>query len=104
MVKVKCVWKHPNCPAYQDGMCVALTETEFPGRYDCPFYNPKAGRSGKDPYMSDHAVENALRQKSPCKACIRNESGRCEAKPRKCYTFREWVHTSLIALRKVTGL
>lgn len=104
MVKDTCRWKHPDCPAYESGLCVAVTDTDFPGRYDCPFYNPKAGRSGKDPYMSDYAANNVLRQGAPCLSCVKQRSGKCELKARKCYPFVEWVHTSLIALRKVTGI
>ena len=99
-----CKWKHQDCPAWESGLCIAVTDTEFPGRFDCPFYNSRAGRSTKDTYMSDRGVHNALRQASPCLACVKRDGGRCELKAKKCYLFREWVHNSLIAIRKVMGI
>ena len=35
-----CPWHH-DCGANKDGRCVALTDTKFPGKNDCPFYKTK---------------------------------------------------------------
>ena len=39
----KCKWEHPRCKALDcNGRCVALTDTSFPRRMDCPFYDNSA--------------------------------------------------------------
>lgn len=39
----KCKWEHPSCKALGcNGRCVALTDTNFPRRVDCPFYDNNA--------------------------------------------------------------
>lgn len=39
----KCKWEHPRCKALDcNGRCVALTDTSFPRRMDCPFYDNNA--------------------------------------------------------------
>lgn len=41
----ECIWKHYDCFAYDDdknGNCDALSNCEFPGRTDCPFYKPES--------------------------------------------------------------
>ena len=43
MDKRKCNWEHPRCKALDcNGRCVALTDTNFPRRTDCPFYDNSA--------------------------------------------------------------
>ena len=40
----KCNWEHPRCKALDRlGRCVALRDTSFPNRTDCPFYEKRAG-------------------------------------------------------------
>lgn len=36
-----CLWAQPDCNAYADGVCTALTATEFEGRDRCPFYKSR---------------------------------------------------------------
>lgn len=43
MDKRKCKWEHPRCKALDcNGRCAALTDTSFPRRADCPFYDNSA--------------------------------------------------------------
>lgn len=41
METTKCTWEHENCFALLNGECRILTDTDFPGREDCPFYKDK---------------------------------------------------------------
>lgn len=39
----ECKWNHPDCFAFDEndnGNCDALSDCDFPGRDDCPFYKP----------------------------------------------------------------
>ena len=37
-----CDWNHSDCFANKGGICVALTNCDFPGRTDCPFMKDKS--------------------------------------------------------------
>lgn len=96
-----CQWGHKDCPSNRRGYCLALKSTNAK-RYDCPFYHPKAARKYPDPKISMNTAVNALQQRSPCEVCA---NAVCkERNANTCGRFEDWVRTSLIAMRKVTGI
>ena len=96
-----CIWGHTKCPSNRRGYCLVLKSTNAK-RYDCPFFHPKAARKHPDPKMSVGVARNALKQRSPCESCA-NDTCR-ENNGKTCGRFEDWVRTSLIALRRVTGI
>lgn len=83
----KCKWEHPRCKALDcNGRCVALTDTSFPRRTDCPFYDnnakfkataeQQAEKKRKRAKIRDGLIELKYRIKGTkaCKECACHET------------------------------
>lgn len=75
-VGCKCNWEHPRCKALDSlGRCVALTDTSFPNRLDCPFYDKRAAFKSRKNRRAEviEALEEHLKHNvkgaKPCKTC-----------------------------------
>ena len=72
----KCKWGHPRCKALDcNGRCVALTDTSFPRRMDCPFYD-NVEKKRKRAKIRDGLIELKYRVKGTkaCKECTCRET------------------------------
>lgn len=103
----KCKWEHPSCKALGcNGRCVALTDTNFPRRVDCPFYDnnakfkptaeqqaEKKTEAGKNPGRADHAEIYHQGHKSMQRMCA----------PRNVYDAQLWLLAHQPGARRAEG-
>lgn len=96
-VGCKCNWEHPRCKALDSlGRCVALSDTSFPNRLDCPFYNKRAAFKPKTVKWTsvDKALEEQLKYKVKgtrvCRTCGHKES--CFMLSNGCLIVNQALH------------